>query len=143
MCRNFASVISHLAMSVPTEQICAERFWSKVKIAAPGECWEWQASMNHLGYGQAWWGKKMRSCHRIAYELGRGSIPDGLHVLHTCDNRKCVNPAHLWLGTHKENMADMIAKGRRGTRSPLAKGRGKQIKPKRLVRVIIPAPLWP
>lgn len=81
----------------------AERFWSKVEKG--GECWTWTAStLKADGYGQ--FGKGERA-HRVAWELAYGAIPTGLHVLHHCDNRICVRPGHLYLGTHQDNMRDV------------------------------------
>lgn len=90
----------------------AERFWGKVK---KGEgCWEWQGSINTTGYGQIYLGAGRRRSvtHRVSYELAKGPIPDGLVVMHSCDNPRCVNPDHLSVGTHADNAADRDAKGR-------------------------------
>ena len=78
-------------------------------------CWEWLASKNPDGYGRVRRFGRMESAHRIAYELYVGAIEDK-QVLHTCDNPSCVNPKHLFLGTHKENMEDKVRKGRTGHR---------------------------
>ena len=76
------------------------------------ECWEWLSNKNICGYGSVTWDWKVLSTHRVAYRLCRGPIPKGLLVRHTCDNRACVNPNHLLLGTVKDNVADRVRRGR-------------------------------
>jgi len=88
-----------------------ERFWAKVLILGPDECWEWQARRLPRGYGQFTNHQTKFYTHRLAYELKTGSAAEQF-VLHTCDNPPCCNPSHLFLGTHLENMKDMREKGR-------------------------------
>jgi hypothetical protein len=89
------------------------RFWKKVN---KGErCWVWSGAKTG-GYGYMQIASRKKYAHRISWELHHGTIPQGLHVLHRCDNPPCVNPQHLFLGTHLENIADRVAKGR--TRGP-------------------------
>jgi hypothetical protein len=95
-------------------QPVAERFWSKVDVRGPEDCWLWLSGRVASDYGHfQYQGKAVRS-HRLAWLFTNGPIPNGLHVLHKCDVRACCNPAHLSLGTHQENIADRHRKGRDG-----------------------------
>lgn len=76
------------------------------------ECAEWLSTRNRLGYGTMKVAGKTKLAHRVSYERSVGSIPEGLCVLHRCDNPPCINPGHLFLGTRYDNTQDMISKGR-------------------------------
>ena len=88
----------------------SERFWGRINKS--GECWEWTGCKTTAGYGSVWNGEKMEYAHRIAYRIENGPFPDEMLVCHHCDNPGCVNPAHLFIGAHKDNMQDSIIKGR-------------------------------
>lgn len=75
-------------------------------------CWLWIAAAKPPGYGVIGVNGRCSSAHRVSWQLHNGPIPRGMHVCHRCDVPACVNPDHLWLGSHRENMADMVAKGR-------------------------------
>lgn len=96
-------------------------------------CWEWQGAVDSKGYGGFWAEGRAQGAHRIAYELSTGRrIPageghHGICILHTCDNRRCCNPAHLFVGTQADNMRDMARKGRSGAK-PMRGSRNGQSK---------------
>lgn len=108
----------------------SNRFWAKVDIKAPNECWAWTAAKNSkTGYGCFRVGslkdgsRRMIDAHRHAVELTRGFITEGLYVLHRCDNRICVNPNHLYVGTQSDNISDMWNRGRSGRKADFAMGK--------------------
>lgn len=87
------------------------RFFSKVKKS--NGCWLWTGSLND-GYGRFRFENVIKLAHRFSWEIHKGKIPAGMNVLHRCDVRNCVNPEHLFIGSHLDNAIDCINKGRRG-----------------------------
>jgi hypothetical protein len=94
----------------PVVQTVEEKFSSKILVV--DDCWEWQGKLDRYGYGVFKIGNQSYKAHRYSYELYNGTFDKHLHVLHKCDNPKCVNPAHLFLGTNQDNIQDKISKGR-------------------------------
>ena len=91
------------------------RFWEKVDVGGLDDCWLWKKSVRNDGYGQFCVGGRSGrtiAAHRVAYEIENSHVPDGKWVLHKCDNPSCINPKHLFIGTHKDNYDDMRKKGR-------------------------------
>jgi hypothetical protein len=94
----------------------ADRFWEKVQKGTDSDCWPFIGTRNNKGYGMfqqkidGAHGKRL--AHRVSYELNIGPVPNGLFVLHRCDNPPCVNPRHLFIGDRSDNSRDMYSKGR-------------------------------
>ena len=113
-----------------------QRWWSKVDRRGPDECWLWLASCTPNGYGRFTTSDGVtRPAHRAGWQLLNGqTLPTHLFVCHTCDNRVCCNPAHWFIGTNSDNVADRVAKGRssgrppRGEASPRAKVTSAQVR---------------
>ena len=109
--------------SLKARKTVEARFWAKVNVRGPDDCWEWTAQARHNGgYGKMSAGRGIiLRAHRLSWNLHHGPIPDGMCICHRCDNPSCCNPAHLFLGTHLENVHDMWAKDR-GRAPPVQSG---------------------
>lgn len=88
------------------------RIKAKTVVDEATGCWIWQLRLNEGGYGRMSYNGRTELAHRASYKIHCGPIEPGLYVLHQCDTRSCVNPAHLKLGTHRDNMAEMVVRGR-------------------------------
>lgn len=118
-----------------TNKPLIDAFFEKLAFGSTG-CWYWLGFKNKLGYGVF----QQDRAHRAAYKLFFGEIPEGLHILHKCDVRSCVNPEHLFMGTHSDNMRDCASKGRNfipninGEKNPQAKLTAELVSSMRLMR---------
>jgi hypothetical protein len=108
------------------------RFIAKFEAASPEACWPWRGALGMDGYGKVGIRGKHFRAHRVAYELFVSRIPDSLFICHTCDNRQCVNPSHLWVGTNHDNSIDRMVKGR--GRAGVGERHGSRTKPDRVPR---------
>lgn len=113
------------------------RFWRQVDKKSDNECWIWSGTKNKKGYGciiKDDGSRKRHLAHRASYIINKGEIPDGLYVLHSCDNPSCVNPNHLRVGTQSENIKEAFDKGRKvqpilfGEKNPKSKLTIEQVK---------------
>lgn len=90
------------------------KLFQKIKVDTETQCWKWQLYKDYRGYGQLKHNGRTQFAHRVFFKVFKGPIPEGLVVMHTCDNPSCVNPEHLKLGSTEQNMIDMSRKGRQG-----------------------------
>lgn len=135
MCgKHYQRFLKHGDVSIslaPKDLSLEDRFWSKVDKS--GECWLWTGSADESGYGSFRVGKKIEYAHRVSYSIANGvslsweGYSAKSSVCHRCDNPRCVNPAHLFLGTHTDNMSDCVSKGRKN--APTGDRHGSRAKP--------------
>ena len=100
----------HCGNALTKRELDCARFDSQVRVS--GDCWEWMGARQPFGYGAFGADNRNYSTHRWQWERFNGPIPKGQMVMHTCDNPPCVNPAHLTIGTQRDNMLDKMSKGR-------------------------------
>lgn len=108
------------------DEVVVDRFWEGVDIQGENDCWEWKRSCAD-GYGRFWVNLRMEGAHRVSWTIARGVIPELFEelpacVCHKCDNRKCCNPNHLFLGNSKVNQKDSAVKGRHAYPQPWQRG---------------------
>lgn len=115
--RKFCGTACMHAAKVFTPGQVGAAFWAKVdKSGGEAACWPWTGAITTHGYGCFNVKRRVYGAHKYAYMLTKGPVPAGMHVMHSCDNRPCCNPAHLSLGTALDNAADKVAKGRQARR---------------------------
>lgn len=119
-------------MNKPAAASVIDKFNSAIMPVTECGCWIWMGACSGRGYGSIRIGQKTERAHRLAWELFKGPIEDGLHVLHRCDITYCVNPDHLFLGSHQDNMIDKEKKDRGNHAS--GRRNGKHTKPERTPR---------
>lgn len=106
-----------------------DRWRKRVIFSAEENCWDWAGTKMTSGYGYlTMGGGRKQGAHRISWMLHNGPIPKNIFVLHKCDNKLCMNPGHLWLGTHDDNMADMCAKGRQSKPGKLSENEVREVR---------------
>ena len=110
-CSSLCKTRHHKGYTGTAAMTVEQRLWARVDKDAPSECWPFRKAASHE-YGQLMDGYRPVLAHRLAYELTKGSIPEGMVVRHTCDNPPCCNPAHLVVGTYADNSRDMTVRGR-------------------------------
>ncbi len=100
-----------------------QRLLGNYKVNEITGCWEWQSTLSTTGYGLIKVFGKFTQCHRYSYELHKGAIPEGLFVLHACDNKLCINPGHLSVGDRYQNLKEAMERGliHSGIKSPMSK----------------------
>lgn len=121
-CKNKFCVNPNHVLFISSDE---DRFWSYVNKKSDIECWEWFGSISKYGYGEIKIGQKVIKAHRLSWNIHKGNIPDGLLICHKCDNKKCVNPSHLFLGTYMDNNRDRDNKDRAIHQSGENHGRAK------------------
>ena len=120
------------------DQSVALRFWSKVDAVDAKSCWQWTAAINSRGYGVLGYGGKLTTAHRLSLWLSQGFDPE--MVCHKCDNKRCVNPAHLYPGSRKSNTEDsvqrgLLPKGEANTQAKLTDEKVREIRSRHLAGV--------
>jgi hypothetical protein len=124
-------------MKVPRHWTLSQRL-AHYSVHGSAGCILWTAAKLQCGYGVLFWEGRSQYAHRLVWTVANGPIPKGFHILHKCDVPLCINPRHLFLGRHADNMADMVAKGRHVARQGEACGRSKLTETQ--VRAIYQAP---